>query len=211
MARVTQEHVDSRRKAIVDAALRMFARKGSVGATMQEVADEAGISAGAIYHYFSSKDELLQAVFDRITRRDRELLQEAASGIRSPAEALVNIGRVITESLKSDSVKEETVLVLEQILSECRGATGPCRRREAQETHLAMLEMLVRQAQAAGGLDDTIDPWAFAVILLCCMNGTRVLALELQGSVDMDEVFAALQSVLFRLAPSSSSPKEEEA
>ena len=204
MARVTQAHVDSRRQAIVDAALTMFSRKGAVSATMQEVADEAGISAGAIYRYFAGKDELVQAVFEQISRRDQELLQAAASGIRSPAEALLNVGRVVTESLKSASVREETVLVLEEILAESRAPDGPHRRREAQGAHLARLETLVRQAQTAGGLDDTIDPWAFAVILLCCINGARVLALELQGAVDMDEVFAALQSVLFRLAPSSS-------
>lgn len=204
MARVTQAHVDSRRQAIVDAALTMFSRKGAAIATMQEVADEAGISAGAIYRYFAGKDELVQAVFEQISRRDQELLQAAASGIRSPAEALLNVGRVVTESLKSASVREETVLVLEEILAESRGPDGPHRRREAQGAHLARLETLVRQAQTAGGLDDTIDPWAFAVILLCCINGARVLALELQGAVDMDEVFAALQSVLFRLAPSSS-------
>ncbi len=165
MARVTQAHVDSRRQAIVDAALTMFSRKGAAIATMQEVADEAGISAGAIYRYFAGKDELVQAVFEQISRRDQELLQAAASGIRSPAEALLNVGRVVTESLKSASVREETVLVLEEILAESRAPDGPHRRREAQGAHLARLETLVRQAQTAGGLDDTIDPWAFAVIL----------------------------------------------
>ena len=116
---------------------------------------EAGISAGAIYAYFAGKDELVQAVFEQISRRDQELLQAAASGIRSPAEALLNVGRVVTESLKSASVREETVSVLEEILAESRGPDGPHRRREAQGAHLARLETLVRQAQTAGGLDDT--------------------------------------------------------
>ncbi|NLT34959.1 MAG: TetR/AcrR family transcriptional regulator [Gaiellales bacterium] len=209
MARVTQAHVDSRRTDILEAALRMFAQKGVVAATMQEVAGEAGISTGAIYRYFPGKDELLQAVFEEISERDKVSFMHAAGDISSPADALLNVGRVVTESLKLSSVQDETMLVLEEILAEHRGDGSRLRRRDVQQAHLATLEQLVRQAQEAGGLDREIDPWAFAVILLCCINGVRVLSLEMEDSIDMDEVFGALQSVLFRFAPSSPSKKEE--
>jgi AcrR family transcriptional regulator len=56
--------VEDRREQIMDAALRVFARKGFAGATNKDIAQEAGITAGLIYHYFKSKEELLKAALE---------------------------------------------------------------------------------------------------------------------------------------------------
>jgi AcrR family transcriptional regulator len=52
---------EDRREQILDAALRVFAQKGFVRATNKEIAQEAGITPGLIYHYFESKEDLLRA------------------------------------------------------------------------------------------------------------------------------------------------------
>jgi AcrR family transcriptional regulator len=200
MARVTEEHVRSREDAIVGAALSMFARKGVAGATMQDVATAAGLSAGAIYRYFPGKEQLVEAVFERIGESDRLLFAELAEGMQSSGEALANVGRVVSSSLSSDTVRDQTILVLEWILAEAR-ANDPAQgtRGVVEEAQLSIIETLVRRSQEAGGLDPGIDPHAFAVILLSCLVGVRVVALELTESVDMDQVFEALQDVLLRL------------
>jgi AcrR family transcriptional regulator len=202
MARVTEAHVRSREEAIIGAALSMFARKGVAGATMQEVAAEAGLSAGAIYRYFPGKEQLVEAVFERIGENDRSLFAELAADMQSSGAALMNLGRVVSGSLSGDAVREQTMLVLEWILAEAR-LDGPSQgtRRVVEEAQLLTIEDLVCQAQEAGGLDEAIDAHAFAVILLSCLVGVRVVSLELQESVDMDQVFEALQDVLFRMAP----------
>lgn len=64
MAR-TATVVEDRREQIIEAALRVFARKGFNGATNKDVAKEAGITPGLIYHYFESKEELLKAALDQ--------------------------------------------------------------------------------------------------------------------------------------------------
>jgi AcrR family transcriptional regulator len=60
MAR-TSTVVEDRREQIMEAALRVFAQKGFVRATNKDIAQEAGITPGLIYHYFKSKDDLLRA------------------------------------------------------------------------------------------------------------------------------------------------------
>ena len=62
MPRVTQEHLDARRRQILDAARRCFIRKGFHATSMQDVLDEADLSAGAVYRYFRSKDELIVTI-----------------------------------------------------------------------------------------------------------------------------------------------------
>ena len=63
MAR-TQTEVEDRRLQILEAALRVFAQKGFVRATNKDIAKEAGITPGLIYHYFDSKEGLLKAAID---------------------------------------------------------------------------------------------------------------------------------------------------
>ena len=63
MAR-TPKVVEDRREQIIDAAMRVFAQKGFVRATNKDVAREAGITAGLIYHYFENKEALLMAVIE---------------------------------------------------------------------------------------------------------------------------------------------------
>jgi AcrR family transcriptional regulator len=52
-----------KRRLILDAAVRVFARKGFHTCRVGDIAEEAGVSHGLLYHYFSSKDELLETVF----------------------------------------------------------------------------------------------------------------------------------------------------
>lgn len=58
MARVSDAHLEARRQSILAAATKLFIQKGIAAATMAEIAEEAGISPGAIYRYFENKDEL---------------------------------------------------------------------------------------------------------------------------------------------------------
>jgi AcrR family transcriptional regulator len=63
MAR-TPKVAEDRREQILDAAMRVFAQKGFARATNKDIAHEAGITPGLIYHYFDSKESLLSAVIE---------------------------------------------------------------------------------------------------------------------------------------------------
>ncbi len=69
-----------KRRIILDAAVRVFARQGFNGCRVSDIADEAGVAYGLVYHYFRSKDEVLDTLFlerwnvllDAIRETDRQ-------------------------------------------------------------------------------------------------------------------------------------------
>ncbi|NGO47985.1 TetR/AcrR family transcriptional regulator [Streptomyces ureilyticus] len=78
MARVTQEHLDARRRQILDGAALCFARNGFHATSMQDVLKEVDLSAGAVYRYFSGKDELINAIVTEVLGEIREGFEAAA-------------------------------------------------------------------------------------------------------------------------------------
>ena len=63
-------------RKILDTAERLFIEKGYDRASLQEIIQETGLSKGAIYHHFASKEEILYSVCDRIGQRNGEILSE---------------------------------------------------------------------------------------------------------------------------------------
>ncbi|MFI9172587.1 TetR/AcrR family transcriptional regulator [Streptomyces lincolnensis] len=78
MARVSQAHLDARRRQILDAAALCFARNGFHATSMQDVLKEADLSAGAVYRYFSGKEELIAAIVGEVLGEVRGAFEEAS-------------------------------------------------------------------------------------------------------------------------------------
>lgn len=94
MARVSQEHLDARRRQILDGAARCFARDGFHGTSMQDVLKEVGLSAGAVYRYFPGKEDLIAAIAGEALGGVREAFERAAR-VSPPPTPEVLIGRVV--------------------------------------------------------------------------------------------------------------------
>jgi AcrR family transcriptional regulator len=62
MPKVSDEHKAARRRQILDAAARCFAREGFHRTSMQDIVRESGISAGLVYRYFEGKDDMIAAI-----------------------------------------------------------------------------------------------------------------------------------------------------
>ena len=78
---------DERRPQIVEAAMRVFARKGYRKATVPDVAREAGLSVGGVYWYFKSKEEIVEAILAHLFQNDLKTLaillnQDAPAAVR---------------------------------------------------------------------------------------------------------------------------------
>ena len=70
---------DEQRRLFAKAAMRLIAREGLEGVTMRAVAREAGLSYGSLFHYFSSKDELLMRAVEDSMRQQTERVNEYSS------------------------------------------------------------------------------------------------------------------------------------
>ncbi len=100
MAKAPTAAVDKRRQ-ILDAAVRVFARQGFHSTRVSDIADEAGVAYGLVYHYFKSKDEVLNELFSErwslllaaIDEADREGdLAAREAGSRRPASSSTPTG-----------------------------------------------------------------------------------------------------------------------
>lgn len=202
MSRVTQAHIDARTKEILDAASRMFARKGVEGTTMQEIAAEAGLSSGAIYRYFASKEQLLRAVFADCTEQNRGTFAQASAMEATPLAALLAVGQQAWGKMRDEGHPQQMMMNLELTLAAARDpeVLGVERRR----FFLALIDMvegLVLEAQQAGEIDRSIEARPLAITLLAAHAGSELFALQLGGAIDGDAVFGVVTQVLRRLAP----------
>jgi AcrR family transcriptional regulator len=92
MPKVTDAHRAARRDEILDAAQRVFARKGYRGSSIAAIIDESGLSAGAIYSYFEGKQELFHAVVERtLAVRTPQIAADAGEQPRSPGELIRSV------------------------------------------------------------------------------------------------------------------------
>ena len=101
-----------KRARILDAAIKVFARKGYHGSRVSDIAREADIAYGLVYHYFTNKEEILRTIFEERWSGFLELVDEIGARDTSVEDKLVSIAALILNAyrLRPDWVK---VLVLE--------------------------------------------------------------------------------------------------
>jgi AcrR family transcriptional regulator len=149
---------EAKRRQLLDAAVRVFARKGFHTSRVGDVAEEAGVSHGLLYHYFESKDELLHAIF---TETWRELLESLAAVEASDAPAQEQLRQVAAILLRSWRRQPDVVRVIVQEIG--RSSELGTRSDELRAVEAA-IERIIRRGQAAGELRAGVDPRLAATI-----------------------------------------------
>lgn len=147
------ERREQTRTKLLDAATRVFARRGYHGATLDEVAAEAGFTKGALYYNFADKEDLFLALLDTHIESRIELLHDLA-GRRAPAEARLAEGAERTASSLRDD-REWSLLYLEFAAFAARDARF---RRKLEQRLGAVHEAMVDAVEALAP-----DPAALAL------------------------------------------------
>jgi TetR/AcrR family fatty acid metabolism transcriptional regulator len=93
------EAVDKRRR-ILDAAVRVFARRGFYACRVSDVADEAGVAYGLVYHYFDSKEEILDTLFVERWQLMLDAIEAIDAGEASGREKLYAVASFIIDSYR---------------------------------------------------------------------------------------------------------------
>jgi hypothetical protein len=83
------EKMKEKEKLIIDVAMKLFAEKGFDATSIQEIVDEAGISKGAFYLYFKSKEDLLIEIFKYFYNKRKKKIEEICKRDLSPREKLI--------------------------------------------------------------------------------------------------------------------------
>jgi AcrR family transcriptional regulator len=173
MARVTEEHIEARKSQILDAAWTCFARNGYHRTTMQDIATEAGISAGAIYRYFDGKEAVLVAINQRSQALGRALVAAAAADDGDPIRSVAIIGEAMLRFFHDpafETIARINIEIWPEILrhEELRKAIG-----EEMRFWRATFTKLMTDARDRGDLRTDVNPEALAQALICTWEGMR--------------------------------------
>src|SRR5881275_2649544 len=91
-----------KRRVILDAAVRVFARQGFHACRVSDIADDAGVAYGLVYHYFSSKDEVLDTLFLERWNVLLDVIRSVDAGDSAAREKLGVIASFIVDSYAHD-------------------------------------------------------------------------------------------------------------
>ena len=143
-----------KRRVILDAAVRVFARQGFHTCRVSDIADEAGVAYGLVYHYFSSKDEILDTLF--LERWDVMLgaIAEADASPLSPRAKLHAIASFIVESYRHDPDLMKVIIVEVTRAANTFGRTHLGKIRDAYR----QIAAIVARAQEQGIFRSEITP-----------------------------------------------------
>lgn len=150
-----------RRRTILRAAIEVFAKKGYHGCRIADVAREAGVAYGLVYHYFKNKDELLEHVFDVGWTGFVSRVRAAAEADAPFAEQVRAIADVAFEAYRVDP-RAVKVLILEIARSPVGGRVN---RQNVFQDIILMVRGMFDRAHARGELRAGLDPLLSATLL----------------------------------------------
>jgi TetR/AcrR family transcriptional regulator, fatty acid metabolism regulator protein len=143
-----------KRRLILDAAVRVFARQGFHTCRVSDIADEAGVAYGLVYHYFASKDEVLDTLF--LERWDvmLELIREVDANPIPVRDKLTAIASFIVESYRHDPDLMKVIIVEVTRAANSFGNTHIGTIREAYD----LIAGMIAEAQEQGVFKAEIEP-----------------------------------------------------
>jgi len=185
MPKVSKEHQESRRNQIIEAAVKCISRKGFHQTSMEDIVAESGLSHGAIYVYFKSKEEIIKTIADMRHAREKKIISEAfgtgdkkiamnqliESFFYSLADKDVRVGRSIGVQLWGEALCNPRVLQIA--------------RQGMEKTKDALAEALTAY-QKQGMLSPDLSVDAVARAMIAQFHGF-VLQITLDDSLDIEE------------------------
>lgn len=143
-----------KRRLILDAAVRVFARQGFHATRVSDIADEAGVAYGLVYHYFKSKDEVLNELFIERWSLLLGAIEEADRTDAGPREKLGAVATFIFDSYRHDPELMKVIIVEVTRAANSFGQTHLEQIRRAYES----IAKIVADGQADGAFRGDVAP-----------------------------------------------------
>jgi AcrR family transcriptional regulator len=144
-----------KRRLILDAAVRVFARQGFYACRVSDIADEAGVAYGLVYHYFGSKEEILNTLFTERWQVMLDAIAEIDAKQDVPArDKLYMVASFIIDSYRYDPDLMKVIIVEVTRAANSFGRTHLTEIRRAYD----LIAKIVADAQAAGEFRKDVDP-----------------------------------------------------
>jgi AcrR family transcriptional regulator len=143
---------EDKRRLILDAAVRVFARKGYHTSRVGDIAEEAGVAHGLLYHYFRSKEELLETIFRETWRDVLDTVRTVEETDETARDRLAGIAKILLRAWRRDP---DLVRVLVREVTR----SSHLRRRIVEiDATFAGLERIIARGQDEGEFRTDADP-----------------------------------------------------
>jgi TetR/AcrR family transcriptional regulator, repressor for uid operon len=199
---VRAEKREAQVNRILEAARTCFVQSGFRGASMHDICREAGMSPGALYRYFPSKEALIEAIAERDRINDMRNLAQIGAGptlIDGFVNSVMNhfkdhhargMGPLFTE-IRAESMRNETVAAC-------------CQKTEGE--FIKVFNAFLTQAKASGQIDPVADVSAIIPMMMALGEGMMLSDVIGQGvdPVDVEKILRAMAEAILR--PNHESP-----
>jgi AcrR family transcriptional regulator len=188
------EHVAQTRAALVAAGRLLFGRAGFAPTSVEDLAREAGVTTGALYHHFPTKAALFEAVFELVHAELMSASGEAAERADGAVESLAAAFEAFLDKVLEPDVQRI-------IISDGPSVLGPARFTELDERYAFAAIVAALQWAADSGLLRADDPATLARLLLGALTrGGMLIASSDEPVATRNAVAATLRSILTGLA-----------
>ena len=192
--KVSEEHMEERRNQILDAAVATFSRKGLHQTTIEDIRLEAGLSRGAVYHYFKAKEDIIDAIRRRSAQQAEAIYAGAAEADDAESRLLSLIDAIVSNMASPRSVEANRLglfLWAESLVNK------PIMDGQLAsfKSYLDVLAEAIGRAQEAGRLTPSLGPRATARAIIGAMMGIQV-QLTWEPDIDVGASRRALMSML---------------
>ena len=182
MPKTSEAAKEARRTQILDAAVRCFARHGYYETTIEDLVTETGLSRGALYLYYPSKEAIYLAISERWSCGLKEAIQARLTPDLSPASILQIIIEVNGEHVQAEAEACRILLEGSHLASHIPALAE--RKAEQQAHNVVALSHLLRAGIEAGEFRPDMDVETQARILMASLHGLMVQWHRQPGSVD---------------------------
>jgi AcrR family transcriptional regulator len=194
-----------KRLRLVEAACAVFAEKGYASTKVAEIAERAGVGKGTVYEYFSSKEELLFAVFESTNADISSRMNDALAAGGSSEEQLHNVLRLGAEVI-SEQVELQPVIL--DFWAASRGKDIEETYRRAVVASYTFFRNLfsdfIREGQSRGEFKHTVDAEALAALVVAAVDGLGI-QLFFDRSIDPHSITRAFGRLLYESLTTESS------
>jgi AcrR family transcriptional regulator len=209
--RVSAAHEQEVRDRILAAALRVFSEKGYHSSTIADVVRESGLSVGAIYTYFSGKDELIRQSCDQIATRGLDQLAERMASATTTAERMTIAIRLYIESIDEYEGAPGQITLLQAWAEADREPAVREMLSVRREQLVGAGRYILAQGVATGELPSWLDVDAVTRGFLALLDGLLLQRIEAGGGyrpADLERRAMAMLDVLIAAGDSRPSVPE---
>ncbi|WP_327090212.1 TetR family transcriptional regulator [Nonomuraea sp. NBC_01738] len=184
-----QERAVKTKQAIIEAAGAVFAERGYGAATISDVYTRAGVTKGAFYFHYASKEELAEEVLSGQVERTLGFLRESMRERPVKLQELIDSAMLMAHRLAFDELLQGSIR-----LSIDQGSDLD--RRPPYQAWVDFQVEVLREAQARGEVLAHVDVEEFAHVLVGAFSGVQLMSEVMTGRGDVEARVAALYSYL---------------